>query len=147
MHAYLTHLFWYGAGRYGAVAVFLAGSWLAGKLKRRQRRLSRSRRERLSASPATDPGWINCPGCPVAYGPHLHARTDQDEPATCMHGVTSPCGLCGEFGQPMLDSGRPESGDWITCPSCGREDVAARTMRDGVCIRCWTLRNEHAPMA
>jgi len=30
---------------------------------------------------------------------------------------------------------------WAECPSCGREDVAVHTMRDGECIRCWNIHN------
>ena len=36
----------------------------------------------------------------------------------------------------------PLSPEWVTCPDCGRDDVAAHTMTNGRCARCTAIRAE-----
>jgi len=120
MHGYLDHLFWYSLGKYAGIGLILGAGWLS-----RQRRLPHRHGGYVSAG-----GYVHaCARCgklPAgAYrkGPY---GTEPELPQSYLDAVT------------QLDS-QPDpynDEDWVTCPACGREDVARQFMHDGMCPRC-----------
>lgn len=171
MHDYLNQLFWFNVGKFGAVLVIAGASWLS------TRRWLPHRHSGYVTMNGYVRGCRRCGKLPAgAYhagfrgmiGPDGYDRDGYDRDGYDKHGYdrdghtpeyayalrsAMDAGFAIGSSQSVADwnlrmlAGQPESDDWVTCPSCGREDVAARTMRDGECIRCWTIHNEHAPMA
>lgn len=109
---------WFLIGRYGGLAVIMGASWLYSR----------------KWIPHKHTGYVSMSG--HVWGCRRCGK--KPETAQCeLHGrymAGTNCPMCPPPG-------------YARCYSCGRDDVAIHTMRDGICIRCWLIMHPDAPRA
>jgi DNA-directed RNA polymerase subunit RPC12/RpoP len=129
---------WWLIGRYGAAVVFAGVAWLSRQSwlpHRHDGYVAASGYvhtcSRCSALPAIDDP-VTCPRCgDVRSRPAAWAVTGYE---------TDHCAAC----YLAVIGNADEETEWVTCPRCGREDVAAHTMAGGQCARCNLIDREDA---